>query len=475
MPERRGNRAGVSPLIEQSTVARENGRPVGEPARASIGVPPLPLNILTKSALVLFVISVALENTASALIPLPTSLPTLAGGALLTAYVLWFPRQRSGTKPERPFRWLLLFALVTGLGELARLAIFGASPGVEHVDTALMYAKLGVTFYVLDRIVAQSAHAYRLVVYSWVGILAGLAFMAVARIDLVVLDHGGRVGLVGENLNVAGHRWAGVAVGVMAVTLRGRGFLRRAHLVLYPLLAVLVLATFQSGSRGATVALALGLAASLLAHEKLTPGKIAKFAAVGGLIGLGLYEAYSSTVILRSRWQDVVEGGDATPRSRILMGSIDLIRENPIVGYGSGYYLLLGARLERRPVVSHNAFTQVMLTTGILGFVPFAAAIAGCLRRASLRLTNPLNIAVFGVLCAALVSCMFANWVHLKYFWLVLVLATNAPVLALERRTRTARQEGGGLRKGAGSETYKEAWGPGGRVQADRAGRLRGR
>ena len=435
-------------------------------------MPAPPLNILTRSAVVFFVISVALENTASALIPLPTSLPTLAGGALLTVYALWFPRQRSRTKPEGPFRWLLLFALVTGLGELARLAIFGASPGVEHVDTALMYAKLGLTFYVLDRMVARSAQAYRLVVYSWVGILAALAFIAVARIDLIVQDYAGRVGLVGENLNIAGHRWAGVAVGVMVVMMRGRGILRGAHVVLYPLLGVLVLATFQSGSRGATVALALGLAASLLVNEKFTPGKVAKFAALGALFGLGVYAAYSSTAILQTRWQNVVEGDDATPRSRILLGSIELIRENPIVGYGSGYYLFLGARLERRPIVSHNAFTQVMLTSGVLGFVPFAAAIVGSLKRVSLRLTSPINIAVFGALCAVLVSCMFANLVHYKFLWLVLVLATNAPVLSMGQRTRTPRPKRGDFRTGAGIEALRGARDSGSPMQPDRAERL---
>ena len=381
--------------------------------------------LLTQAAVVFFAISIALENTASRVLPLPTSLPTIAALVLAAAYLLFFPRRRNVATASAGLRFFYFFAVLTSLGELFRWAGSRDSLSAFHLATFLMYLKLMFAFYILNRMVSNNPRLYRLLVFSWIYTLLILALLAIFRIDLFSYEYHGRVGLVGENLNIAGHRWAGAAVGMAAFLMCKQRLFSRANLGALLLTVIFLLAAFQSGSKGASVAILFGLAIFLATGSGLKLKKIAKFALLGVMFAWIIYRAFIATDIIRNRWSTVVEDGNLGLRERLLTGSVELIKREPVFGYGSTYDILLGAQLGRRPIVSHNTVTQVLLTTGVIGFVPFILALVLAFKRGLLHATTPIGAAVFAVFITALVSSNFGNWAHLKYFWLILILVFN--------------------------------------------------
>lgn len=386
-------------------------------------------SLLERAAIVFLAASIALENTSSRLIPLPASLPTIAGSGIIVVYLLFHHRTRTAARTDVAFRLFLVFVLITSVGELFRSLAFRESPTNDSLNEFLMYLKLALVFYVLNRMVSQNPHLCKLLIHSWVAVLFVLAVLAVLRIDLVSYEHSGRVGLRGENLNMAGHRWAGVAVGTAAYLMRKRGVVTWANTALIPMIGILLVAALQSGSRGASVATAMGSALFMVLGTELKVRTVMKYAIIGVVFAFGLYRAFLAVDVIRNRWSMLVEEEDYRLRERLVVGSVELIRRNPVFGYGSTYSALLGAQLNRRPIVSHNTVTQVLLTSGIIGFIPFALAIALAVKRSVQHAKSPLGSAVCAAFLCALVSCAFINWAHVKYFWLILILSLNSSVL----------------------------------------------
>lgn len=389
--------------------------------------------IVVSTTVALFVMSIALENTASQLVSLPTSLPTIASVPMIAAYVLLSPKARMPTGEQAAIRWYGMLLLVLCVGELVRSVDTIGTPewiAGAGVATVAMYAKLAAAFYALNGTLRARPRLFRFVIYVWAGTLSVLAALAVARVGLVAYEHVGRVGLVGENLNVAGHRWGGAAVGMAALLMKSRIAVNWRSAILIPGIVLLVLAAFGSGSRGATIAIVSGFGVSLLLGTQMRLRTVGRYAVVGAGLALFAYRAFQATDTIRDRWTSAVEAGSPGMRAELFRGSMALFAREPLVGYGCTYDELLGDEVQfGQAIVSHNTVTQVLLTAGLLGLVPFVGGVVATIRAAYRHVTTPMGGAVFAALVAALVSAQFGNWLHLKYFWLVLLLSVNARYL----------------------------------------------
>jgi len=388
------------------------------------------VNIVVMIAVVFFVISVALENTASRLIPLPATMPTIAGIAIVIAYLLFNPFRRNAGRMDNAFLALLVCALITMVGELFRYIVYGDFPSNSYLETFLMYLKLIIIFYIFNKMIAQSPRLYKLLLYTWVITMCILAIMAIFRIELFTYDYSGRIGIKGENLNIVGHRWAGVAAGMIAYLITKRKFLSKTNIAVIVLIGILTLASFQSGSKGASLALLAGLTVFLLFSAQLKLKTVVKYAALALLFASYLYWTFTKTTVIVDRWSKVgVDNRVTETRTNLFWASLGLIAENPVLGYGSEYDVLLGNRLHRAPIVSHNTITQVLLTSGIVGLIPFALAIGLGVRKSHRYINNPLGGAVFAAWVAFLGSMAFINLAHVKFLWLMFIVVVNYPLL----------------------------------------------
>lgn len=388
------------------------------------------VNIFVMIAVVFFIISVALENTASILIPLPATLPTIAGNAIVIAYLLFNPFRRNADKTDKAFFAFITCALITMIGELLRYIVYGDFPSNSYLDTFLMYLKLVIVFYIFNRMVAQSPRLYKLLLYTWVITMCILAVMSVLRIELFTYDYSGRIGIKGENLNIAGHRWAGVAAGMIAYLLSKGKLVSRTNILIIMLTGILALATFQSGSKGASLALLSGLIVFVLFSAQLKLKTVLKYAVLALLFASYMFWTFTRTTVIVERWSKVgVDRRVTEIRENLFWASLELITENPFLGYGSEYDALLGKRLHRARMVSHNTVTQVLLTSGIIGFIPFALALGLAVRKLHRYINNPLGGAVFAAWVTALGALAFVNLAHVKFLWLMFIVVVNYPLL----------------------------------------------
>jgi len=127
-------------------------------------------------------------------------------------------------------------------------------------------------------------------------------------------------------------------------------------------------------------------------------------------------------------------------RTNLFWASLGLIAENPVIGYGSAYDILLGKRMRRAPIVSHNTVTQVLLTSGIIGFIPFALALGLAVRKLYRYINSPLGGAMFAAWVAFGGSMVFVNLAHVKFLWLMFIIVVNYPLL--ESRTQYVAVQG---------------------------------
>ncbi len=120
---------------------------------------------------------------------------------------------------------------------------------VNNMDHALMYLKLGITFYVLNQMLSQSVSLYKLTVYSFAVTVCVLGLMSLLRVELLTFESGGRIGLLGEGLNAAAQRWAAVAVGMTAYLVAARRIGRLATLSAAGMIGISVLSAFRTGKQ----------------------------------------------------------------------------------------------------------------------------------------------------------------------------------------------------------------------------------
>lgn len=127
--------------------------------------------------------------------------------------------------------------------------------------------------------------------------------------------------------------------------------------------------TVKTGSRGAFICLAFGIACFVLFSKisltkKITIGVILLF------ISIITISYLISSDIFRSRWidDDVLRLGG---RNLLWLGSIKLFFEKPIIGYGDGGFQEAAWIYFSTYVDPHNLYLVILVTSGLIGFIIF--------------------------------------------------------------------------------------------------------
>jgi O-antigen ligase len=207
----------------------------------------------------------------------------------------------------------------------------------------------------------------------------------------------------------------------------------------------LVIAIINTGSRGPVVALSAALMIFLLKDRslisKLKAGLIVLLA-IGALIWAS-YQVES----VRARWERTLTEGHLSKRDRIWPQAWAMVQEKPLLGWGPINALAeLWDRVAREPggtgrltpvLDTHNLSLRILTETGLLGALPFFAALWLC-GRAAWRARNSIQ----GVFPLAMLVCVLlintaATWHNRKVFWVVLAYAlASGTYVALPRVRR---------------------------------------
>jgi O-antigen ligase len=199
----------------------------------------------------------------------------------------------------------------------------------------------------------------------------------------------------------------------------------------------LSLATVYTGSRGAVVALMVGLSVYLVPYWKNRWRMSTIIVALIAMAGLAYIAA--NTPVFYERWLDYTEEGDTSSRDIIYANALDMISERPLVGWQPVVFNYeLGSRTGNTrsgAKDAHNIFLHLFLEVGVIGAVPFVIGLWLCGQGAwKARNRNP-GLLPLALLVASLAGGMSSTPIYSKALWFVLAVT----VAAREEGKRTGR------------------------------------
>jgi O-antigen ligase len=125
--------------------------------------------------------------------------------------------------------------------------------------------------------------------------------------------------------------------------------------------------------------------------------------------------------------------GNLAKREQIIPNALRMFLDRPILGWGAENEYELQKRmpqLYRDSRDTHNLVLHVLTTSGLLGSVPFFAALWLAVRAAWRSRRGPLGSLPLAVLMGLLAGNMSGNYIAFKLQWIVLALAFASNTLA---------------------------------------------
>jgi O-antigen ligase len=224
------------------------------------------------------------------------------------------------------------------------------------------------------------------------------------------------------------------------------------RLLAWPCMGILAIAIVRTGTRGAVVAILVGLIVFLLSGKGVSPrlkawvkrSRLKIGLAAVGVIGLIVVFSYQYEPI-RARWEQTLMEGRTAGREKIYSEAFGMFLEKPWLGWGPATFVFeLGSRLGIPVRDPHNVYLWILLETGIVGAVPFFAGLWLCWRSAwKARGGSIHSIVAAGLIAAALVTSLKGTNHKGKMFWIVLAYAlASGSVAALPRPRRAVNSPG---------------------------------
>lgn len=252
----------------------------------------------------------------------------------------------------------------------------------------------------------------------------GLAALQAAGIANAMADLGGgvrRATVLGQNPNRTARLLGAALLAVVGLAYgRDRDALRPRILAWAPAI-ILLMGMIRTGSRGALLAVALGLCTFSLAGK--TPrARIRNACTVAVALALAVGLAAQSE-LMRARFE-MAESGNLAKREEIFPTAFALISERPLLGWGPiANKYEVGTRLpehldDKRD--THNMVLELFSSTGVAGGIPFLVGMWLCLVAAWVARNGRQGVLPLAVMAMMGVSNMSGNFVAFKLHWLLL-------------------------------------------------------
>jgi O-antigen ligase len=199
---------------------------------------------------------------------------------------------------------------------------------------------------------------------------------------------------------------------------------------------LLALTVVQTGSRGGLLALAAGVFVFAMRTGTIAQ-RVRNVLLVVVTMSVFTLMAFQSETI-KSRFLDALEEGDLARRQQIYPTAWAMFNEKPLTGWGPvNAEYELGMRLahdEETSKNAHNMVLQVLMTSGIVGAIPFLAGTLLALFAAWRSRNGPRGIVPLALMATILVANMSGNWTSNKLHWLVVAYAVSSGVVYASRR-----------------------------------------
>lgn len=258
----------------------------------------------------------------------------------------------------------------------------------------------------------------------WCSLVAAGILLGAIGGEILYLE--GRSSIQGQDPNVA----AGfLALG--AVCLAGdpclfeRGRSKALWAVMLAPIAVLIFAILETGSRGGLVAFGVGILALVACGGKAARGRrlLLAGAVMAALVLLVIHEFQTGTVTA-ARLDQAWNAGDTAGRTKIWETAWAMFLERPLFGYGGiNNFLTLGVHVNFPFRDTHNLILAILTEVGLVGAVPFLAALAYALWRAWRYGGRTGDVLPFALMASGLAINVSLTGYHQKIFWIVFAAA----------------------------------------------------
>ena len=213
-----------------------------------------------------------------------------------------------------------------------------------------------------------------------------------------------------------------LAIGLLAVFGLSYGRAKsdwRGRMVFWLASGVLVLAMVQTGSRGAVVAVAGALSICFLKGRSLATKLKIGMIGLTGIVALAVASYQIDAV--KKRWEKTFYDQSLAGREEIYPQAIAMILESPVVGWGPiNHNWELGPRVGRPYRDEHNLYLYLFNEGGLVGAIPFLAALWLCWRAAWRARHGMQGILPLVMLSFLLVGGLKGTPHKGKLFWVVL-------------------------------------------------------
>lgn len=266
-----------------------------------------------------------------------------------------------------------------------------------------------------------------------------------------------RTSILGQDPNVAAGFFALGAICVAGDpwVFKSKLFIARASVALLAI-STLIMAMLRTGSRGGLVVFASGIAGLAICGGKASwKRRVLIAGAVIGVFGLMLLLEFLQGSATASRLSDAWSQGDTSGRLNIYRAAWSMFLERPLLGFGgANNAFTLGFELnyaQGRTFYrdTHNLLLAVLTEVGLVGAVPFVAALMCALWKAWRYGAKSGDALPFALMCALIAINASLTGYHQKIFWIVLGAAVGCGLevdAAGSRRTgKAAAEREGGL------------------------------
>lgn len=375
----------------------------------------------------LFVFAIPFETASADTVSAIGSIPMILGMALTGAALLQ-PRVCFDIPPAAFWCFVGYFVVCLALGLTQNLDY------TSYVRTRLL------TFGQLLLLMCICFNLFRYPEICRNALLVLVAACAVLSVLLItgigaVSIRGGRSSMFGDNANTLGATLSLGLIALVGITYGRATVERRITLFAWAAFPIIGTSIIMTGSRGALLALMLGIALLIIRDGSWeTKLKIASIAvlAIGFLALTALSDDLMRTRLERSFYQ-----GETAGRDKIHDHAWGMFFQKPLLGWGPVYNMVeLGSRMGKSVKDTHSLYLMVLTETGLLGSILFFGGLGLLVRAAWLA-----RVRAEGALPMAMLSCLLifnlsGTWQNRKLFWL-----TAAYVLASAWSFReTARQ-----------------------------------
>jgi O-antigen ligase len=387
---------------------------------------------IVKGMLYLYVFWLPFESPVRTM---PYDVTTLLGFAFIVASFLT-PRACYGRIPGAIW-WFGAYLYLCGL-------VFALGTGdyvLEVREYVLRVGQLLVIFWASANLMRDERTA-RMALYALILACVGLAAMQLTGIasisDFAWPVH--RVTVLGQHPNRTARL---LAAGVLALI--GLAYGRpqpalRPRMMIWPAVAMLGFAMVQGGSRGALLALCLGLWTFTLVGGRMSTRIKGAALSMTAIVFLGWMAMQSP--VMRKRFE-MAEAGNLAKREEIFPTALQLFREKPLLGWGpiANQYEVarrLPMHVDNRRD-THNLLLEVLTASGLVGTTFFVIGFGLCALAAWRARTGPAGVLPLAMFATLFVGNMSGNFLTFKVYWVMLAFAVGSAALVPRRIVAGAR------------------------------------